>query len=223
MTKEHKMKIKVDAELWQAMVKGAETARIELANTRKAYLLLTAAHDQATLVNVDLIQQQGNAGNFATDTQAEADDLNRDLWRSRAQEEYEKYMAKHPTICPKCNTENSHTHSCCDNCGWVFYYSDRKKRFIPVPEAGFTEEFRAGYKAAMNWKQENHLEHLPAGGKLDAFCNFIGSEPVENDGGWSLEVWNAAWDAAIDAAVKVYEGMCGDGALNVADKIRSMK
>ena len=33
--------------------------------------------------------------------------------------------------------------------------------------------------------------------KEEAFCAFIGSEPVENDGGWSLEVWNAAWEACI--------------------------
>lgn len=57
--------------------------------------------------------------------------------------------------------------------------------------------FSAGYEAAMNWKQANCLEHLPAKGKLEGFCAFIGSEPVENDGGWSLEVWNAAWEACI--------------------------
>jgi hypothetical protein len=39
------------------------------------------------------------------------------------------------------------------------------------------------------------VPQLPAKGKLDGFCSFIGSEPVENDGGWSLEVWNAAWEA----------------------------
>ena len=38
--------------------------------------------------------------------------------------------------------------------------------------------------------------------KLEAFCAFIGSEPVENDGGWSLEVWDAAWEAAWEAATK---------------------
>ena len=38
-------------------------------------------------------------------------------------------------------------------------------------------------------------EQAPTEAKLDAFCAFIGSEPVENDGGWSLEVWNAAWEA----------------------------
>jgi len=47
--------------------------------------------------------------------------------------------------------------------------------------------FSAGWDAG---KRE-----VPTGAKLDAFCAFIGSEPVENDGGWSLEVWNAAWDA----------------------------
>ncbi len=89
------MKIKVDAELWQDLLEGAETARQELASTRKAYMMLTAAHDQATLVNADLIRMQGNVGNFATDIQAEVDELknslkmaemSRDLWRSRAQE-----------------------------------------------------------------------------------------------------------------------------------------
>ena len=65
--------------------------------------------------------------------------------------------------------------------------------------------FSAGYEAAMNWKQENYLEHLPAKGKLDAFCAFIGSEPIENDGGWSLEVWNAAWEACKKQAMQVCE------------------
>jgi hypothetical protein len=46
-------------------------------------------------------------------------------------------------------------------------------------------------------------KQAPAGAKLDAFCNFIGSEPVENDGGWSLEVWNAAWEAATEDALAV--------------------
>ena len=47
--------------------------------------------------------------------------------------------------------------------------------------------FSAGWEA--------RAKQAPTGEKLDAFCNFIGSEPVENDGGWSLEVWNAAWEA----------------------------
>ena len=95
-------KIKVDAELWHSIIEGAETAGMEivrwsqkLEDVKKAYLLLTAAHDQATLVNADLIRMQVNVGNFASDMQAEVDDLknslkmaemSRDLWRSRAQE-----------------------------------------------------------------------------------------------------------------------------------------
>ena len=67
--------------------------------------------------------------------------------------------------------------------------------------------FSAGYEAAMNWKQENYLEHLPAKGKLDGFCAFIGSEPIENDGGWSLEVWNAAWDSCLNS--KETCNLCG--------------
>ena len=39
--------------------------------------------------------------------------------------------------------------------------------------------------------------------KEEAFCAFIGSEPVENDGGWSLEVWNAAWEACKKQAMQL--------------------
>ena len=39
--------------------------------------------------------------------------------------------------------------------------------------------------------------------KEEAFCDFIGSEPVENDGGWSLEVWNAAWEACKKQAMAI--------------------
>ena len=41
--------------------------------------------------------------------------------------------------------------------------------------------------------------------KEEAFCAFIGSEPIENDGGWSLEVWNAAWEACKKQAMQVCE------------------
>jgi hypothetical protein len=47
--------------------------------------------------------------------------------------------------------------------------------------------FSAGWEAK--------AKQAPTGEKLEAFCSFIGSEPIENDGGWSLEVWNAAWEA----------------------------
>ena len=43
--------------------------------------------------------------------------------------------------------------------------------------------------------------------KEEAFCDFIGSEPVENDAGWSLEVWNAAWEACLKQATVCQ--MCG--------------
>lgn len=50
-------------------------------------------------------------------------------------------------------------------------------------------------------------EQAPTEAKLDAFCAFIGSEPVENDGGWSLEVWNAAWAACLNS--KETCNLCG--------------
>ena len=53
-------------------------------------------------------------------------------------------------------------------------------------------------------------EQAPTGAKLDAFCAFIGSEPVENDGGWSLEVWNAAWEAATEEACRRMENDIGN-------------
>ena len=53
-------------------------------------------------------------------------------------------------------------------------------------------------------------EQAPTGGKLEGFCNFIGSEPVENDGGWSLEVWNAAWEAATEEACRRMENDIGN-------------
>ena len=43
--------------------------------------------------------------------------------------------------------------------------------------------------------------------KEEAFSDFIGSEPVENDAGWSLEVWNAAWEAATKEIIE----MCKEG------------
>ena len=40
----------------------------------------------------------------------------------------------------------------------------------------------------MNEKQKNQ-----------EFENFIGLKSVENDDGWSKEVWDAAWQAAIES------------------------
>ncbi len=57
-------------------------------------------------------------------------------------------------------------------------------------EECWQQAYQAGQAELVAGKRE-----VPTGAKLDAFCNFIGSEPVENDGGWSLEVWNAAWEA----------------------------
>ena len=52
------MKIKVDAELYDALLWGAEVMQAQITMeeltheaTRKAYMMLTAAHDQATLAN----------------------------------------------------------------------------------------------------------------------------------------------------------------------------
>lgn len=41
----------------------------------------------------------------------------------------------------------------------------------------------------------------------EAFENFIGGVAYENDGGWSKEVWDAAWTAASEAASINEEGM----------------
>lgn len=35
-----------------------------------------------------------------------------------------------------------------------------------------------------------------------AFCDFIGSLAFEEDGGWSYEVWRAAWNSALIHAFK---------------------
>ena len=39
---------------------------------------------------------------------------------------------------------------------------------------------------------------LPVTPALDAFQNFIGRHAFEDDGGWSYEVWTAAWNSATD-------------------------
>ena len=31
----------------------------------------------------------------------------------------------------------------------------------------------------------------------EVFAQWIGNQAYENDGGWSEEVWNAAWDSAL--------------------------
>ena len=41
----------------------------------------------------------------------------------------------------------------------------------------------------------------------EAFENFIGSVAYEDDGGWSKEVWDAAWAAARDGISSNEEGM----------------
>jgi hypothetical protein len=41
----------------------------------------------------------------------------------------------------------------------------------------------------------------------EAFENFIGSVAYEDDGGWSKEVWDAAWAAARDGVSTNEEGM----------------
>jgi len=41
----------------------------------------------------------------------------------------------------------------------------------------------------------------------EAFENFIGSVAYEDDGGWSKEVWDAAWAAARDGMSSNEEGM----------------
>lgn len=35
-----------------------------------------------------------------------------------------------------------------------------------------------------------------------AFCDFIGSLAFEEDGGWSYEIWRAAWNSALIHAFK---------------------
>ena len=40
-----------------------------------------------------------------------------------------------------------------------------------------------------------------------AFADFIGTQAAENDGGWSHEVWRAAWAACLNSAKQC--NMCG--------------
>jgi hypothetical protein len=35
-----------------------------------------------------------------------------------------------------------------------------------------------------------------------AYCDFIGSLAFEDDGGWSYEVWRAAWNSSLIHALK---------------------
>ena len=35
-----------------------------------------------------------------------------------------------------------------------------------------------------------------------AYCDFIGSLAFEDDGGWSYEIWRAAWNSALIHAFK---------------------
>jgi len=38
----------------------------------------------------------------------------------------------------------------------------------------------------------------------ETYAQWIGSQAHENDGGWSEEVWNAAWDSALlEAAARL--------------------
>ena len=40
--------------------------------------------------------------------------------------------------------------------------------------------------------------------RKQAFCDFIGANAFEDDGGWSYEVWSAAWNAAMKRAEKTF-------------------
>ena len=46
------------------------------------------------------------------------------------------------------------------------------------------------------------------------FENFIGTKSFEEDDGWSLEVWQAAWDACLKQAFVC--NMCGNKVINQA-------
>jgi len=37
------------------------------------------------------------------------------------------------------------------------------------------------------------------------FCDFVGEKAFEDDGGWSYEVWKAAWNAALTCVEKKFK------------------
>lgn len=41
--------------------------------------------------------------------------------------------------------------------------------------------------------------------KRKAFCEFIGTKAFEDDGGWSYEIWEAAWNSALKRAEKTFQ------------------
>ena len=93
-------KIKVDAELWHSIIEGAEIACMEivrwsqeLEDVKKAYLLLTAAHDQATSVNADLIQMQSHGNTFSSGSLEKIESLQEQLLESEAERAYYKERA----------------------------------------------------------------------------------------------------------------------------------
>ena len=57
------------------------------------------------------------------------------------------------------------------------------------------------------------------------FCDFIGSKAFEDDGGWSWAVWQAAYDAALFAALNKFKRL-GDIPLTgveVATEVQKMR
>jgi hypothetical protein len=59
----------------------------------------------------------------------------------------------------------------------------------------------------------------------EKYREWIGALAFANDGGWSEEVWNAAWDTALLDAANRLEQMFGnaDTIASVAIWLRSMK
>ena len=57
----------------------------------------------------------------------------------------------------------------------------------------------------------------------EAFEEFIGPCAVEDDGGWSQEVWKAAWEAAFDAVdeySKDHDRQWREYALEIIDELK---
>lgn len=58
----------------------------------------------------------------------------------------------------------------------------------------------------------------------EVFSRWIGSQAYENDGGWSEEVWNTAWDSALLEAANRLTRMFpnGDTISSVAIYLKQM-
>ena len=57
----------------------------------------------------------------------------------------------------------------------------------------------------------------------EKFIEFTGVFAIENDGGWSKEVWDTAWNEALEYAACKIQKLSGDTAASFGVFVRDMK